>query len=294
MGETTFELDKTTQQERANKTKEKYDAAEETMKTRCKSCFKEIAPVRRCGGHGGGGGGSDSGDDASNEDGMEADVDSALGVNPANSMADELMFGSADWESMILQPDDLDFDEEIISELLVDGLLVINNHSDKGILTFELRCSPNALSQVQRDELKKYFNAIQNELEQFKEENGISDECKKINTDAAGNILSLRITLPSPALYDAFIQRLAKQHLIPLQNVDPKNNERVEYPKGNQFSPTPFATTPKPLDNKNPNASPDEKNKYAPIEANKKEDLHDESFNPSPFSTVLKAIPGQS
>jgi len=290
MDKNTFELDKTTPQERTNKAKEKHDTAEETMKTRCKSCFKEIAPVRRCGGHGGGGGGSDSGDEASNDDGLEAAADSTFGVNPTNTMTDELIFGSADWESMILQPDDLDFDEVILSELLADGLLVINNDPDKGILTFELRCSPNALSQVQRDELKKYFNAIQKELEQFKEENGIADECKKISKDAAGNILSLRITLPTPTLYDAFIQRLADQHLIPLQNVDQKNNKRVEYPKGNLFNPTPFAIKPTPLDDKNPNASSDEKSKYADLEA----DQQEKSFNPSPFSTVLKSIPGQS
>src|SRR5688500_16140231 len=47
---------------RDNKDKEKKDATEESMKVRCKTCFKEISPQRVCGGHGGGGGG-DTGED---------------------------------------------------------------------------------------------------------------------------------------------------------------------------------------------------------------------------------------
>jgi hypothetical protein len=59
--------------------------------------------------------------------------------------------------------------------------------------------------------------------------------------------LSLRISFPTPALYDAFILRLANKFLLPKQNVDQQNDKKVVYADGvNHFNPTPFSVKPTP------------------------------------------------
>ncbi len=63
--------------------------------------------------------------------------------------------------------------------------------------------------------------------------------------------MSLRISLPTPTLYDAFIQRLASKNLLPVQNIEQQKNEKVVYPEGtNHFNPTPLSNKPTPENKK--------------------------------------------
>ena len=139
------------------------------------------------------------------------------------------------------------FNAEIISELLSKRLLLIDNDRELGTLTIKLLCNFKDLSPEQREQFKLFINTIINELEDFKKENGISSNCKLVEQDKDGNIISLRIALPTPTHYDAFIKRLANKNLLPKQNIEQKAKEKVKYPEhSNHFNPTPFSTKPTP------------------------------------------------
>ena len=140
----------------------------------CKTCGKEIAPVKRCFGHGGGGGGG-----GSSSSGGESSEKAGRGGMPASAIASGQMMDSispvdngpvraVDGKGVI-QPQplplpDKKFNPEIISEMLSKGLLLIDNNRELGILTITLQCSPRFLSAEQSRELKKYIDAILQEL----------------------------------------------------------------------------------------------------------------------------------
>ena len=63
------------------------------------------------------------------------------------------------------------------------------------------------------------MQAILQELDDFKKENHISAACVSVIHDKEGNILSLTLTLPTLALYDAFILQLAN-NLLPTPKPD--------------------------------------------------------------------------
>jgi len=99
--------------------------------------------------------------------------------------------------------------------LIDKGLLLVESDRESMTLTIKLLCDPNELTEEQRKELKKFMTAIIKEFNEFKEENYLSDDCVRITQDEKGNLLSLRIALPTLALYDAFIQQLAN-NLVPI------------------------------------------------------------------------------
>lgn len=246
------DIDDKKQQLENNRTRE---AAADKAKPRCSICGKytDKKTSPQCFGHGGGGGGSSGG-----ESGDKAGKDDAtiLSKSPSQvdtgNKAETSAIGSNVALTSQLELNDIKFNPEVISELLSKKLLVIDNDREKGILTIKLQCDPNSLSPEQRNELKKFVNAVLNELNEFKKEKGLSADCYKIEKDKDGNILSLRIALPTPTLYDSFIQRLASKNLLPVQNIEQIKNEKNVYPEGaNHFNPTPLSTKLTP-ENKKP------------------------------------------
>lgn len=247
------QVDKKKQQLEAEITKE---AAIEKAKPRCSICGKytDKKSSPQCFGHGGGGGGDGpSGDSAAKTEGKglettpEKTTDTVTQSNKYVITAQRIDL-SLDLQSRL---DDKPFNPEIISELLSNRMLLIDSDRELGALTIKLLCHPRDLSPEQRNEFKKFVNTIIKELEEFKKENGISTNCKVIGHDSDGNILSLRIALPSTTLYEAFIQRLASKHLLPLQNIEQKSKEKVTYQEGiNLFNPTLLSTKPTPSANR--------------------------------------------
>ena len=252
---------------------EKKESAAEAAKLRCRVCFREIAPKRLCSGHGGGGGGGDSTtSDKTYEEKASPGEDKSL-TKPRKEVetADELIgeFGAEELDS------ESSFDPEIIAELIAKELLLVDSDRESMTLTIKLLCEPNVLTEEQREELKKFMEAIIKKFNAFKEENHLSDECIQIIQDEEGNIRSLRITMPTLALYDAFIQRLAN-NLVPIPS--PKAQARDESQKTQRVAPTPLSIEPKPSESTQDKVEHDEVPK-------EEEDKEQRVFNPSPFST---------
>ncbi|HHT9916315.1 TPA: hypothetical protein ACT9LE_001610 [Legionella pneumophila] len=239
---------------------EKKEAAEEGAKVRCPTCFKEIAPKRLCSGHGAGGSGGDSAtsDKATEEKDSPGEDSSLTQSRKVVGSADELIgeFGSEELEL------ESSFDPEIIAELITKGLLLVDSDRESMTLTIKLQCEPCKLTEEQREELKKFMEAVIKEFNRFKEENHLSTDCTQINQDEEGNILSLRITMPTLALYDAFIQRLAN-------NLVPTVQEKEEVTKDQSLASNSLSMEPK--------LSPSTKGDK--VEKNEEQEI----FNPSPF-----------
>jgi hypothetical protein len=247
-------LDEKKQQLEKDRTKQ---TATDKAKPRCAICGKytdkQTSP--QCFGHGGGGsgGGSSSGESASKDSGAAPTSTQGKTITSVTQAANVMPTKISAVAGIGLKPElgQKPFNPEIISALLSKRLLLIDNDKELGTLTIKLLCNPKDLSPEQRNELKKFVDTILKELEEFKKENGISNSCKLLEQDNEGNILTLRIALPTPKLYDAFIQRLASKNLLPLQNLEQKAKERVTYQEDiNHFNPTPFSTKPIPPANR--------------------------------------------
>lgn len=253
---------------------EKKESAAEALKLRCKTCFKEIAPTPRCFGHGGGGGGGDGGsDEASDENASPGEDKPLTKSNNVVEPKDELIGDFA----AIGDNKELNFDPKIIAKLIAKGLLLVDSDRESMTLIIKLLCEPNELTIEQRDELTKFMKAIIKEFNEFKEENHLPDNCMKLIQDEKGNILFLRINMPTLALYDAFIQRLAN-NLVPVPN--PKAQEKNELTKDQRLAPNPLLMEPKPS-NKDILSKQE---KIEPIEAKNEMEEEHKSFNPSPFN----------
>lgn len=260
---------------------EKKEAAAEAAKVRCKTCFKEVAPKRLCSGHGGGGGGGDSASsDKTSEDKASQIEDKSLTKPNKVVETDELIgeFASmGDNEELDLESS---FDPEIIEELIAKEILLVEN--DRESMTLTIQFKPELLTKEQlakvQPEVNKYMNAVAKEFNDFKKEHNLSDECINLTKDDKGNILSLSIKMPTLALYDAFIQRLAN-NLVPIPG--PKAQEKDEVTKKQSFAPNPLSMEPKPSTSKQEEI---EHNKD--IEPKKTENEEEEQviFNPSPFN----------
>lgn len=243
----------------------KKEASTEATRTRCKTCFKEIAPKRMCGGHGSGGGGGSGSD---NVDTPGNDFSSSPKSNKSIEFTSELStITTLMNDSEIIDPLSQPFNPKIIAELIAKGLLDVINDRESMTLTIKLMCDPKSLSQEERLELKKFNEAILKELNQFKVENIISIDCVDITRSAEGDMLSLRITLPTLALYDAFIQRLAN-NLLPPQTMELKTKDKAE--EAHHNTPTPFSMEPK----------------YSNSLKSKDEE-EQKTFNPSPFENKI-------
>lgn len=231
------------------------EAAADKAKPRCSICGKytDKKTSPQCFGHGGGGGGGgSSGESTSKGEGKGLDNTPSITTDVVASSNNVMTERMTD-PSFGLQPqfDEKPFNPEIISELLSKRLLLIDNDRDLGTLTIKLLCNLKDLSPEQRNEFKKFIDTILNELEEFKKENGISNRCNLPEYDKEGNILSLRIALPTQTFYEAFILRLASKNLLPIQNIEQKAKERVTYQEGiNLFNPTPLSAKPIPSANR--------------------------------------------
>ena len=178
---------------------EKKEAAEEGAKVRCPTCFKEIAPKRLCSGHGAGG----SGGDSATSDKKTSEEKASPGEDKFLTKSGKVV-GSEDELVGVFGSEELDlesgFDPEIIAELIAKGLLLVDSDRISMTLSIKLQCEPSQLTEEQREELKKFMEAIIKEFNEFKEENHLSDDCIQILQDKEGNICSLRITMPTLAL----------------------------------------------------------------------------------------------
>lgn len=211
-----------------NKESEKKEAASEALRTRCNICFKEISPQRFCGGHGGGGGGGGSGEEKSHADSSSTPIIANEFVKTKEKLPlkidDEITDKCFD---SLFESDNDNFEPEVIADLIDKKLLLISNDRDKMTLSIDLQCELTSLSMKQRTELKKFMQTVAKEFSKFKEANNLTKDCLTITQDNQGNILSLRIKLPTIALYDAFIQHLAK-NLLPTNNSNLVQNEKTD------------------------------------------------------------------
>lgn len=235
-----------TLEELNNKETEKKKAAAESMKSRCKVCFKETAPIRECRCTSSGGGGGSGGSDDREEDRERADDIAALTASKPAQTLDESLYDEDLDPAIPSEAETEDFDPEIIALLITLELLNVDSNRQARTLSINLLCEPKDLSEPQRKELKKYMTAILKELQAFKEEKLLSDEdlLLEMTQDNEGNILSLSIELPTVELYDAFIQRLADR-LVPTPKPKLQSEEEAEKEEKLTFNPSPFSMTPR-------------------------------------------------
>lgn len=119
--------------------------------------------------------------------------------------------------------DRMPFDSSVIIELLEKKLLSIVDKKELGILAIKYT-QTHPLLDIQKVELTKFIQAIENELHRFLKENSIADnlyKAKKEN-DIHGNILNMNITIQNLKLYNKFIEQLDSNQLLrvrkPLEN----------------------------------------------------------------------------
>ena len=256
---------------------ENKESADEAAKVRCKTCFKEIAPNRLCSGHGsGGGGGGDSATSDNASEGKANPGEDKSFTKPGKIVetTDEQP-GAFDSEKLISESS---FDPKIIADMIAKGLLLVDNDRESLTLTIKLLCEPDILTEEQGEELKKFMEAILTEFNAFKEENDLSSDCVEIVQDGKGNIVSLRITMPTLALYDAFIQRLAN-NLVPIPGL--KAQEKDEATKAQSLASNPLSIEHR-LSNQDKPAKQEEMEPQQDIDAEKADE--EVIFNPSPFN----------
>ncbi|ARG97011.1 hypothetical protein [Legionella micdadei] len=283
-----------------NKETEKKEAAAEAMRTRCKICFRETSPKRICGGHGGGGGGSGGGSESASEEKASQGMSESPGSKSEKSMDDSVNV-AGELDSVVegrnldsqLQADAENFDPRIIAELIDRELLVITNDRESMTLSINLQCDLDSLTPVQKNELKKFMEAILKEFNTFKERNHLSDDCVNIVKDEKRNILAIRITLPTVALYDAFMQQLANNLLpTPMQELRAQSQNQ----HASNLVPTPLPmepkTSPKEKSVTSSEDKPSEQSQATQNEGTVSKNPEDKEelkpFNPSPFSTEMK------
>jgi hypothetical protein len=246
--------DKPQEAQNSNENKPKIDPRQDPQNNPCSLC-RPYGPICKGHGGGGGGGGSGGGDNSQSGNSGEASTnDYVKGTPETASYAINTDSDAANTNTTAYAKENLTslqssaansmlFNSEVISDLLAKNLLLIDSNNELGILS--IKCNPELLSKDQKNDLKKFIDVLLKELDAFKKEKGISANCVTINKDHAGNIVSLRITLPKPAMYDSFIQRLVNKNILPAQ-VQQKN-DKAQYQEGiNHFHPTPLLMKPTP------------------------------------------------
>lgn len=191
--------------QRFKKEEEKKEAAEESLKVRCRTCFREVAPKPLCFGHGGGGGASSS----------ECVSEPTPGRSKKESLitAETLATEHVEWLGEFGATgvcEEASFNADVIAEFVAQGLVLVDHDRDLQTLTVRLLCEPGYLDEEQKEEFNNFLNAIAKEFDAFKTQHHLTDDCLTWSQDR----LSLRIGLPTLALYDAFIEQLAN-NLVP-------------------------------------------------------------------------------
>lgn len=227
---------------------DRVETERNTPKTYCNACNKIKFPIhlKKCACKpmgGGGGGGDDSCDDAltdaiANTDGESIDADysdSDVESTLANNDVD------CEYATQEIDLDNHPFNTDTISYLLDHNILHINNDKSLGTIHIKVMNDPQSLLPEQRHELKKFFQAIFDELEEFKDSKNISAKCHDHKKDVHKNFLYLTVILPTPALHEEFVLLLAGKQLLPLQNINQQG--KPVYERGvNHFHPTPLST----------------------------------------------------
>jgi len=194
----------------------RQNAVVEQFKTKCKSCGKytDKKTLPQCFGHGGPSGSKKDAGDAPDD----ASADSSHGATAQLKMKP--------------RPEQVPFNHQAISKMMEDKFLLLERKEQIGTLSFKLFHEPKDLSPEQRNAFNLLMDAIINELEQFKIENGLNGNFHSAVKDKDNNYRSLNIHLPEK-LYLQFIQRLMIKNLLPMQN-------------SHLFHPTPLSTKPAP------------------------------------------------
>ncbi|QMT60144.1 hypothetical protein [Legionella sp. PC997] len=221
---------------------EKKEAAEEAAKVRCRVCFKEIAPKRVCSGHGANRDSSENSDATSNkasEKKANPGEDNFLTKPRKLVITTDELIGNSDLEPL----DEQRFDWKIIEELIIQGRLLVDNDRESKTLTIKLLCESNSLTEEQRRELKKFLEVIIKDLHKFTEEHHLAEACAQVSLDKEGTITSLRITMPTLAIYDEFIRGLANNLLPKVQVKDKLKNDQSAVPNPRSMELKPFPST---------------------------------------------------
>lgn len=217
---------------------------DQSAKRYCMRCKKEIFPAFNCACSGGGGpsSGGEGGGGSSSEE--KSDMKSAAPSSTSDGMVEKQTSKNEvnvkSWDGTIkpaLTPKETMM--LIISDLLSKKLLTIDDN--KGLCTLTIKCDPKLLSESQRNAVKEFVKVLQKELDEFRNKNGISDkDCLvKIEKDKQGNIISLSINFPlnKKTLYDAFINHLKNQKLMPISSINQEKKDTVSEHK----RPSPFS-----------------------------------------------------
>ncbi len=221
---------------------EKKEAAEEAAKVRCRVCFKEIAPKRVCSGHGANRDSSENSDATSikaSEKKANPGEDNFLTKPRKLVITTDELIGNSDLEPL----DEQRFDSKIIEELIIQGRLLVDNDRESKTLTIKLLCEYNSLTEEQRRELKKFLEVIIKDFHKFTEEHHLAEACAQVSLDKEGTITSLRITMPTLAIYDEFIRGLANNLLPKVQVKDKLKNDQSAVPNPRSMELKPFPST---------------------------------------------------
>lgn len=227
----------------------------------CNICLRHkggpIGPY--CNGHAKSGGGSSSSSSSGGGSGESVKESAVLSASPNHAKANHPVHYEGKHQHVLnevlsehaiaLNSLDIKFNHEIISEMLANKLLIIDNNPELGTLRIAL--TTNHLTAEQSTELRKYTNAILLAFDQFKADKGIDRVKPKIQRDhQTGQITSLIIQLPTLELYNQFIVQLAALNLLPQQAINPSNE--ANYSKNtNHFNQTPLLTRPENSHRKN-------------------------------------------
>lgn len=227
-------------------------ATTKAMTTYCRVCFREIAPKRICGGHGEGGG---SGESSSNAKEHATSSEKKLLLQKLNDINDDETVSLDNFmteEKTAELDSEVNFNDKIIAELIKNKLLIVEPDRKLMTITIKLQCDFNSLSEKQKDALKKYTETILKEWNIFKEKYKIPDNYLTIIKDKTGNIVLLKITLPTLAMYDIFIKQLANNLLrnnapnntLIKDKTDQKVTSTNNINKGKDETPTLFNPSP--------------------------------------------------
>jgi hypothetical protein len=228
--------------------RKKHQAAE--SEPRCFVCHGNInisiSPPCMCSGSGAGAG-------------SESTLDSSGGSVPSSSTSQTQAESATGTKSEAIHDitkviaftqkasaNDLAFNPMVISQLLFDRKLFFNNDRENGTLTIGLRYP---ITHDERNELRKLVLAVTVQLlrdPHLSEEKrnelilSIANFLKALH--AGKSDITLSITVPKYAQYNNFIKRLAENYLLPIQNIEQKDNKKVEYKEKNKNFFNPFAT----------------------------------------------------
>lgn len=199
----------------------------------CGICRALGLPV--CKGHGGGSGGG--GGDASKS--ADDTLDTTSNIIDHDSL-EKALSNSPLWDESYNIDDLYTFDTP-------HSLFSIKLDLGSGTLVFSAR---DNLSKEEQQALKTFFDAVENELNEFKNEL----KAQGFDTDAIQchrEKNSLSIKLPTPKYYDAFIQRLMDKNLLVTQ-VSHELNEipsiPSDAPKTQRETQQASSTAPNPFD----------------------------------------------